>query len=53
MRVGLGFGVGPLRFWVPLASTRRRSHREYWTHNGCGIHHTRQDTADRCRNGRT
>ena len=45
MRIGLGFGFGPLRIYVPLNKRRRA---RYWTHPGCRVHHTRQDTADAC-----
>jgi hypothetical protein len=51
MRVGLGFGFGPLRFYIPLASTRRRRRRHrvrYWTHPGCPVRHQREDTANSC-----
>lgn len=45
MRVGLGFGIGPLRFYIPLNKRRRRP---AWTHQGCQIRHQRQDTANAC-----
>jgi hypothetical protein len=51
MRVGLRFGVGPLRFYIPLANTRRQRRRRrvrYWTHPGCSIRHQREDTANMC-----
>jgi hypothetical protein len=50
MRLGLRFGHGPFRLYVPLVSTRRRS--TYWEHPGCTIRHRREDTANACRIGR-
>lgn len=57
MRMGLRFGLGPLRFYIPIASTKRKRRRRkssgrYWTHPGCSIHHKTQDAANRCRVGR-
>ncbi len=49
MGVGFRFGFGPLRFYIPLTGRRRA---KYWTHPGCSIHHTREDTANRCKVGR-
>lgn len=57
MGVGLGFGLGPLRFWIPLSGRRRRRRRgraparpqaTYYLHPGCPIHHKRPDTANAC-----
>jgi hypothetical protein len=45
VRVGFGFHIGPLRFYQPLNKRRRA---KWWTHPGCQIHHTRQDTANAC-----
>lgn len=50
MGVGLRFGFGPLRFYIPLSKRRRATG---WTHPGCSIRHRSQGAADRCRNGRT
>lgn len=45
MRLGLSFGVGPLRAYIPL---NRRKRNRWYTHAGCSIHHQRQDTAEAC-----
>lgn len=47
MRVGLRFGFGPLRFWIPLFSKRLRK-RPYWTHGTCTIRHRSEGAANRC-----
>lgn len=54
MRMGLRFGFGPLRFYVPLASTkrRRRPAAKYWTHGTCTIRHRTPEAANRCRGTR-
>lgn len=61
MGVGLKFGIGPLRVYIPLSGGHRRRRRRrkggrttrpapapYWTHAGCTIHHRTQDAANRC-----
>lgn len=48
--------VVPIRALVNHSGRRRRQNRpavQYWTHQGCAIRHTRQDTAARCRLGRS
>lgn len=50
MGVGFRFGFGPLRFYVPLTRSRRPK-ADVWMHPGCSIRHTREDTANRCKNG--
>lgn len=53
MGIGLGFGFGPLRFYIPLVrGGRRRPRSRYWTHPGCTIHHRTQEAAGRCKVGR-
>ncbi|MBR7837367.1 hypothetical protein KDL01_29075 [Actinospica durhamensis] len=42
----------PLRMIGKGGRRRRRTQTRYWTHPGCAIRHTRQDTAARCRLGR-
>lgn len=50
MRLGLSFGVGPLRAYIPLNKRRRRpaTTTKYYTHDGCHIHHQRPETAEAC-----
>jgi DNA segregation ATPase FtsK/SpoIIIE-like protein len=50
MGIGFGFGLGPLRFFIPLTSRRRRA--TAWTHPRCSIRHRTEDAANRCKNGR-
>lgn len=50
MGVGLRFGFGPLRFYIPLSKRRRAT---VWTHPGCSIRHRSRGAADRCQNGRS
>lgn len=53
MGIGLGFGVGPLRVYVPLTSGRRRrtrSRSRTWSHGHCTIAHRSQGAAERCAN---
>jgi len=59
--MGLRFGLGPLRFYIPIASTKKKRKRRktsrkpssrFWTHEGCSIHHKTPDAANRCRVGR-
>lgn len=55
MGIGLGFGLGPLRFYIPLVRGGRgrpRARTTYWTHPNCGIHHRTEDAANRCKVGR-
>src|SRR5882672_7584425 len=53
MGIGLRFGAGPLRVFIPLSGGRkRRKKSKYWKHAGCTIHHRTQDGANRCRVGR-
>lgn len=61
MGVGLRFGFGPLRFYVPIVRGGRRRRRggsgrrraPAWTHPGCSTRHRTQQTAQQCRRGRT
>ena len=56
MGIGLRFGFGPLRVYIPLTKRRRRRggrSARYWAHPGCTIRHQSEATANRCRNGRT
>lgn len=52
MGIGLRFGLGPLRVFIPLTPRRRRrrSRGRYWTHPGCTIRHQSEATTNRCRN---
>ncbi len=52
MGIGFGFGLGPLRFYVPLVRGGRRRRAKYWTHPNCTIHHRSEDAANRCKVGR-
>lgn len=59
MGVGLRFGVGPLRFYIPLSGGRRRRRRgrkrqaaRYWTHGTCTIRHRTPEAANRCKGTR-
>lgn len=56
MGIGLRFGFGPLRIYIPLTGGRRRRRRRrssrYWTHQGCTIRHRTPEAANRCRVGR-
>lgn len=47
MGIGLRFGFGPLRFYIPLG--RRRPRAKYWTHSGCSIRHRSPGAAQRCK----
>lgn len=49
MGMGLRFGVGPLRFWIPIGGRKRA---KYWTDPGCDIHHRTEAAANRCMVGR-
>lgn len=50
MRIGLRFGIGPLRFYVPLNNRRRkRTTAEYWRHGTCTIRHRTEAAANRCK----
>ncbi len=60
MGVGLRFGFGPLRFYVPIVRGGRRRRRgrgrrraPAWTHPGCSTRHRTQQTAQQCSRGRT
>lgn len=61
MSVGLRFGIGPLRVYIPISGGRRRRRRgrqrrhtaPYWYHGTCTIHHRTQDAANRCTNRTT
>lgn len=46
MRFGISLGFGPFRIYQTLWKTRGRKPK-YWTHPGCSVHHTREDTANR------
>jgi hypothetical protein len=46
--MGMSLGFGPFRFY----SSGGRRKAKYWTHPGCHLHHTRQKTANNCKNGR-
>lgn len=54
IRVGLSFGFGPLRAYVPLNQRRRRRVarpapvREYYLHDGCKLRHVTAQTRQRC-----
>lgn len=55
MGVGLRFGAGPLRVFIPLSGGRRKRRRrksKHWTHQGCSIRHQSVGAADRCKIGR-
>jgi hypothetical protein len=47
MRIFGSVGIGPFRFGAS-ENLRRRKRARYWTHPGCQVHHTRQDTANAC-----
>jgi hypothetical protein len=47
MRLGLSFGLGPLRMYFPLNSRGR-----YWRHGSCSIRHRTKGAADRCKETR-
>jgi DNA segregation ATPase FtsK/SpoIIIE and related proteins len=51
MGIGFRFGFGPLRFYIPLTSGRRRT--TAWTHGTCTIRHRTEEAAKRCQVGRT
>ena len=51
--MGIGFGIGPLRFYLPLGRVRRGRRGTVWTHPGCTINHQSEATADRCKHGRS
>ncbi len=57
MGIGLSFGLGPIRFYIPLLRSggggRRRTTTTFWTHPGCTIRHRSEDVANRCKVGRT
>ena len=61
MGVGLRFGFGPLRFYVPIVRGGRRRRRggggrrraRAWTHPGCSTRHRTQQAAQQCSRGRT
>ena len=50
MRLGLSFGIGPLRAYIPLNRRKRRpaTTTKYYTHDGCGVRHQRPETAEAC-----
>jgi len=51
MGVGLIFGRGFVRLWVPLGRRRRRKVKVLvWHHAGCSINHRTEAAALRCRN---
>jgi DNA segregation ATPase FtsK/SpoIIIE-like protein len=50
MGIGFRFGLGPLRFFIPLTSGWRRA--AAWTHPRCTIRHRTEDAANRCKVGR-
>jgi Flp pilus assembly protein TadB len=54
MGIGLGFGVGPLRVYVPLSGGRRRggSRTRAATYGVCGVNHRSPHTAGRCKDCR-
>jgi hypothetical protein len=52
MGMGLSFGLGPLRVFVPLFRRRCRRAR-HWTHPGCSVRHRSPDAAGRCTRGRS
>lgn len=47
MRIGLRFGVGPLRIYIPLVHVPTRRH-PHWTHGTCTIQHRSEGAANRC-----
>jgi hypothetical protein len=55
MGIGLRFGFGPLRFFIPLTRRRRRRRRAparrstYYHHGTCTIHHKTPGAAQRCK----
>lgn len=53
MRVGLSFGFGLLRVYLPLSGGRhrRRSKAKAWTHPGCTARHRTQAAAEKCKWG--
>jgi len=60
MGVGLRFGLGPLRFYIPIVrgGQRRRPGRgrrpaPAWTHPGCSTRHRTQQAAQQCSRGLT
>lgn len=53
MGIRLRFGVGPIRFSLPLeGGRRRRPGSTYFTHAGCSVRHRSQHAAQACRVGR-
>jgi hypothetical protein len=50
VRLGLSFGIGPIRAYIPLNKRRRRpaTTTKYWTHGACPVHHQRHETAEAC-----
>lgn len=53
MGVGFSFGIGPLRFYIPLIRGNRRPGRRktVWTHGSCTIRHRTEGAANRCKLG--
>lgn len=51
MGIGFGFGIGPIRFYIPLVRFRSRRPKAapYFTHGSCTIHHRTSGAADRCK----
>lgn len=51
MGMGLRFGFGPLRIFIPLGGRKRRRRRRtmIWTHGTCTIQHRTQQAAQRCK----
>lgn len=49
MGIGLLFGSGLVRLWVPLGR-RRKVRVKVWNHAGCSINHQTELAALRCRN---
>jgi hypothetical protein len=57
MGMGLRFGLGPLRFYVPVTGGKRKKRRrkttaKHYTHGTCTIHHRTPEAASRCKGTR-
>jgi len=52
MRVGIGFRVGPFRFYQPLNGRKKRKPvkqpPQVFTHAGCNLRHVSMRTLTRC-----
>lgn len=49
MGIGLGFGAGPLRIYVPLTGGRKpRKKVPFWTHENCPTRHRSLEAAKAC-----